>query len=74
MQVTTIVLSVIVFFMSIAEVAIETCGEEREYDENDDYYIDNNSDYYDLYNSTTLCTCHESWGVGIWCSIVVSYF
>ena len=63
MQFTTIALSVVLFFMSIGEKAIAACKEEHR------YWYD-----YDYGNLTTVCYPHLSWGVGIWCSILVSYF
>jgi len=56
---TTIALSVVLFFMSIAEKAIAACKEEHR------YWYD-----YDYGNLTTVCYPHLSWGVGIWCSIL----
>jgi len=57
---TIIVLSIFVFFMSVAEVAIKACT----YDE---YYYD--TTYYP--NSNLIqCYTHISWGTGIWCSIL----
>jgi len=60
---TTIVLSVILFCMSIAEVSIKACRKERVYDYSYEYY-------YDHYNLTTRCYSNFSLGVGIWCSIL----
>jgi len=61
--ITTIVLSVIVFFMSITEVAIKNCRTERVYDYS-------RHDYYDHYDTTIHCDYYGSWGVGIWCSVL----
>jgi len=61
--ITTIILSVLVFLMSIAEVAIKVCREERVY--NYDY------DALDGYHYLSIqCFPYISWGVGIWCSVL----
>jgi len=60
---TIIVLSVFVFFMSIAEVAIKACIY-------DDYiYSDYGMKYYSAIDSIR-CYTHVSWGTGIWCSVL----
>ena len=59
LQITTIVLSVIVFFMSVAEVLIKNCSKYN---------------YYDYYDLTTRCFYYGSWGVGMWGSVLVSIF
>jgi len=60
---TTIALSVVLFFMSIAEVFIKACRNERVYDYSFHYN-------YDDYNYTIQCYSNTSFGVGIWCSIL----
>ena len=52
--------------MSIVEVAIKACRNERVYS----YDYSSNRNYYNL---TTKCYSHASLGVGIWCSVLVSY-
>jgi len=61
--IATTVLSLIVFFMSIAEVAIKSCITERDYDYS-------RYDYYNHYNLTIRCSYYGSWGVGIWGSVL----
>ena len=51
--------------MSIVEVAIKACRNERVYS----YDYSSNRNYYNL---TTKCYSHASLGVGIWCSVLVS--
>jgi len=58
---TIIVLSVFVFFMSIAEAAIKACIYDR------DYNYETNS-YSDILS--IRCYSYVSWGTGIWCSIL----
>ena len=53
--------------MSITEVAIKNCRTERVYDYS-------RHDYYDHYDITIHCDYYGSWGVGIWCSVLVSKF
>jgi len=50
-----ILLSTLMFFMSIAEVTIEACKEINPY-------------WYDYL--TTVCYPYNLWGAGIWCSII----
>jgi len=57
---TTILLSVVVFCMSTAEVAIEACRKGG--------YSDYGG-YYD-YEAVTHCYPYVSWGAGIWCSVL----
>ena len=67
LQYTTIVLSVVLFCMSVAEVYIKACRKDRYYDYSYHYNYK-----YDDYNITTRCYSNVSFGVGIWCSILVS--
>ena len=53
------------FFMSIAEVSIQVCREDYIYN----YDWNTRVGYYNL---TNKCYPHISWGVGIWCSVIVS--
>ena len=56
--------------MSIAEVAVKVCREEPSYSLSDhDYDYDARQGYYHL---SIRCYPYISWGVGIWCSILVS--
>ena len=50
--------------MSIAEVAIKVCREEPSYSLSD----------HDYYKFVTRCYHNISFGVGIWCSVIVSLF
>jgi len=79
--VTTIVLSVVVFLMSIVEVTIQSCRTERVYDYSKYNYYDNynftpiynydrDNNYLRDYKSTTRCYSYGNWGVGIWCSLL----
>ena len=64
LQIATIILSAVVFILSIAEVAIIACVKRNL----------ENYRYFEKYrgNATIMCYPEASWGVGIWCSVLVS--